>query len=261
MVGAKLINYKSSLAPESLHRPEDELYYVSGIVRSIQTIKDWSDLRSPKLKLYTNKPMSEKLINSILEDESLLEENLVNSQDIHKIVSNDAKETDTTNIQPEDPLEHTSQDPNEDEGYVWDIYYPFWDKEQSSCRALSILALLMMCKASSLCNTVDAQEVIRVLILQIVDGLRETESKQEFNELVNRQTRNRVEKWRKYKKFKKRVILRPILNDCEEQLVSSYISCLPNVNQANGILKALEITDKPQPSKMRKEQAFYLRTS
>lgn len=154
---------------------------------------------------------------------------------------------------PQDVEGKTSQEPAT---VIIDIYYPFLDDKTQSLRALSILTLCLLCYVSyQERETVAAVDSIRVLMLQIVEGLRQAKIRQEFQQLAETQAKSRYNSWKKLKGERKRVILRPLLDREEAQLVKSYVMLLHNERQSESILRALGLVENaeepPQPKKRR----------
>ncbi|KAI7863415.1 hypothetical protein BDF14DRAFT_1745471 [Spinellus fusiger] len=248
LYAVRLIHYQGSSSiseneKNTTNKASNELYYVTGIIKTLQNIADWSVLSSSSHRLSGKNSLSLGRIREILDDNTILKMNKVEYSDLNSYIPSELTEAQETTFQ---------------EDIVSNIYYPFWDADKRSARSLSLMTLLALCHASQSIENPESHEVIRIFLLQIVDVLRENEFKQEFYRVAEGQVRNRIEKWRKMKTFKRCLIPRPILTLEEEGFVKPYIDQLPNRKHAYVIMKALEIIDKPIPNKNRKSQAIYL---
>lgn len=121
-----------------------------------------------------------------------------------------------------------------------DIFYPLYNNEMASRKALSLLTLCLV--SESILHMGDDNELgesIRVFMLQIIEGLRDTRQRRMFRELAATQLKSRLVKWRKATGQKRRAILRPLLSEQEEQLVISYFSKLGS-DRSNALLGLLQ---------------------
>ena len=110
---------------------------------------------------------------------------------------------------------------------VIDIFYPLYNDEMASKKALSLLTLCLVCESILyMGDDNELSESIRVFILQVIEGLRDTRQRRMFRELAATQQKSRLVKWRKASGQKRRAILRPLLSDQEESLMVSYFSKL-----------------------------------
>jgi hypothetical protein len=124
---------------------------------------------------------------------------------------------------------------------IINAYYPLFDEHSLSCRALSLLTLCLLCQVCGQFESMEAREIIRRLILQVVEGFIDNESRLYFDRLISQQPKNRIAKWKKAEHAKIAMSPRPILSESEENLLISYLESLYD-SEKNGILQALQLT-------------------
>ncbi|KAF7726625.1 hypothetical protein EC973_008589 [Apophysomyces ossiformis] len=241
--------HRQSLNKESANGDEQgqEAYYVSGLIKVLQSLYPWSSPRrsgsAPK------QPVSLKRIREALLRGNVMQENMVRT----------ARQEPVSSGATEDQSQAPMTD-NDICSKITDVHYPFLDKEAVSNRSLSVLTLCMLCYASYQFKDTESREMIRVLLLQIVEGLRDNEGRQEFYRAVGLQTKSTINHWRKYKQSKKRILLRPVLDAEEERLIRSYVMLLQDPEESRAIMQALEVlhTPKAEIGRVNKKEAIYV---
>ncbi|CEP10917.1 hypothetical protein [Parasitella parasitica] len=118
-----------------------------------------------------------------------------------------------------------------DERNDYCYYYPYLNTEKlKSDRALSILTLYHLCLSAIGMNQ-SQSDVIERLIMQIIEGLVDMESRQQFERMLRQQPSKRVSNWKKKSKSGinkcKHMRLRPILVDEEVQILKPVIAKQP----------------------------------
>ncbi|KAG0173654.1 hypothetical protein DFQ30_007276 [Apophysomyces sp. BC1015] len=224
-----------------------EVYYVSGLIKVLQSLYPWSNPRRPGCA--PKQPVSLKRIREALMRDNVMEENIVKANCQENVSSG------ATEDQNQAPMTDNEISPK-----IMDVHYPFLDKEAISNRSLSVLTLCMLCYASYQLKDAESRDMIRVLSLQIVEGLRDNEGQQEFQRAISLQTKSTVNHWRKIKEAKKRIVLRPPLSLEEERLVRSYVMLLKDPEENRGIFQALGMSgaSTAEKEKVKKKEAIYV---
>ncbi|KAI8143980.1 hypothetical protein BJV82DRAFT_610101 [Fennellomyces sp. T-0311] len=146
-----------------------------------------------------------------------------------------------------------------DNAMVIDVNYPFMDTKSRSTQALSILALSEICEAFHQVQDQDIHELLRVPMLQIVEGLQDSERRQEFHRLADSQVKSRLTTWKKSKQQKRRGILRPLIDEEHHEFLRSQVLLLDDSALQNVILQSLQLTgqDTATNTVNKKHQAIY----
>jgi hypothetical protein len=107
--------------------------------------------------------------------------------------------------------------------------YPWHDKTRESGRALCLLMIHYICLMSA-SLTSSPYDMVRVLLLQMVEGLEDRQERDTFMQHYHtKQTKAAITRWKKNKKDKRiRVHLRPILAPHETDLVNLCYRNLPS---------------------------------
>jgi hypothetical protein len=121
------------------------------------------------------------------------------------------------------------------------IYYPLLNTAESiSDRALSILTLYHLCSLHVQFKNRDEtqRDAITRLILQVAEGLIDTDSRLLFQKMLQQQPKSRIMNWKKKSKISGRKIMkmRPIITQEEHDLLRPKIICMHNAGE---ILQAL----------------------
>ena len=188
-------------------RSEDSLSYSLGIIKAFNACHTWSrPFHIPQGAL-----ASLRMFREALFDNNMIRQNIV-------------KQWDSSGQETDDLAS----------AMVVDAHYPFMDINSRSRQALSILALCYLCEV--FChhqqqqrheNNVDICELLRVPMLQIVEGLQASERRNRFNELASSQVQSRLDKWKKTtNKPKRRGLLRDVIEPSDKEVVLFYISLL-----------------------------------
>ncbi|KAI8636454.1 hypothetical protein BD408DRAFT_92379 [Parasitella parasitica] len=110
-------------------------------------------------------------------------------------------------------------------------YYPYLDTEKlKSDRALSILTLYHLC-LSAIGMEQSKSDIIERLAMQIIEGLVDMESHQQFERMLQQQPKRRIASWKKKSKSGnnrcKQMRLRPTLANEEVQILKPVVAQQP----------------------------------
>lgn len=139
------------------------------------------------------------------------------------------------------------------------IYYPLLNTEELiSDRALSILTLFHLCSLSVQFkdkNEIQRDAITR-LILQVAEGLIDTDSRLDFQRMLQQQPKSRIINWKKKSKTHggKIMKMRPVITLDEEVLLRPSINCMHNADE---ILQALGMAQSQNNSNNNDSQALY----
>jgi hypothetical protein len=139
------------------------------------------------------------------------------------------------------------------------IYYPLLNTEQSiSDRALSILTLFHLCSLSLKFKNRDEtqRDAITRLILQVTEGLIDTDSRQHFQRMLQQQPKSRIVNWKKKSKTNggRMMKMRPVITLEEEGLLKPAITCMHNADE---VLQALGLIQSNSNKNNNSNQALY----
>ena len=148
---------------------------------------------------------------------------------------------------------------NADDAMVIDISYPFMDSKSLSTQALSIMTFCKLCEAFHQIQSQDIREILRVPILQIVEGLQDSKRRQDFHRLADSQVKSRLSSWKKSKDQKRRAVLRRLIDEEHHAFLRSQILLLDDPALQNVVLQSLQLTEQHTPTnvKNKKHQAIY----
>ncbi|CDH55901.1 predicted protein [Lichtheimia corymbifera JMRC:FSU:9682] len=200
-----------------------QAYFVNCIVRILQGIHNWAD----PFPHYAQNPS----LNSVRDDMYMDPYASKNVAGIY-----DGEDQPLEGYDMENPQAFAQQ------VVVIDVFYPLYNDEMASRKALSLLTLCLVCESILHVGDDDDNELsesIRVFMLQIIEGLRDARQRRLFRELAATQLRSRLVKWRKASGQKRRAILRPLLSDQEEKLMVSYFSKL-GPERSNALIRLLQ---------------------
>ncbi|KAI8338949.1 hypothetical protein BC941DRAFT_501283 [Chlamydoabsidia padenii] len=128
---------------------------------------------------------------------------------------------------------------------VVDCYYPWVDENRQSGRALCLLMIHYICSVSKSLVSQRSYDVIRVLLLQMVEGLEDRQERDMFMQHA-KQTKSVINRWKKNKRDKRiRVHLRPLLNVCEIELVKG---CYKELSSTEDQAVLLTLVNHPPSS-------------
>ncbi|KAI8371521.1 uncharacterized protein BYT42DRAFT_548371 [Radiomyces spectabilis] len=201
----------------------DANFFVSNLIRCLQNLKEWTGISASRhlIPQSDKKPFSAKLIREYLRE---------NYSNIQKSEIIEDRQTET-----------------QEHGSVVEIFYPFPNEAWHSGRSLAILTFCMLCYVSHQLQRTELQDLVRVLMLQIVEGLTDQEHRQAFRRICSQQVKSRTTQWKKAKERKSKLVLRPIMASDEEILIRSYVSLLSSVEEQRAILQAFEIAESHPP--------------
>ncbi|KAI7883863.1 hypothetical protein K492DRAFT_235089 [Lichtheimia hyalospora FSU 10163] len=198
-----------------------QTYFVTCIVRILQGMHNWAD----PFPQYAQNPS----LNSVRDD--MYTDPFV-SKNVAGVYDGEDKSIEGYDI--DNPQASTQQI------VVIDIFYPLYNDEMASRKALSLLTMCLVCESIlHMGDDNELSESIRVFMLQIIEGLRDTRQRRMFRELAATQQKSRLVKWRKTSGQKRRAILRPLLSDQEERLMIPYFSKL-GPDRSKALLGLLE---------------------
>lgn len=112
-----------------------------------------------------------------------------------------------------------------------------------SDRALTILTLYHLSLLTVDMNEAQS-DIIQRLVMQIIEGIVDMESRQQYERMLEQQPKKRIANWKKKSKSGnpncKQMRMRPILNEEETQLLKPVM--LAQTNNSDNILHVLGLT-------------------
>ncbi|KAI9300840.1 hypothetical protein BJ944DRAFT_291391 [Cunninghamella echinulata] len=196
---------------------DGEIFFVSGIVQVVQSIKTWQNASCEGIST-TRQAIRTTTIRSVINDPALNANNCI----------------DLPNLDDVDEVNDETAKVNK----IKDCYYPWYDTTILSSRALSLILLKIICQAS---NTIgmEAYKSLRVLLLQVVEGLSDRYTRNLFLVQKSNTTKRALAKWKRDIKMNRvRLHLRPILTNEEMDWVINALHDLTYEEDCEAILNS-----------------------
>ncbi|KAI9497032.1 hypothetical protein BDB00DRAFT_785132 [Zychaea mexicana] len=198
---------------------EDHLTYTVGIIKAFNVCHNWTH----PFQDQGSQLASLRRFRDAAFDDDIMHQNVAKSWDA------DGQETDELS-----------------NAKVIDVSYPFMDANSQSTQALSILTLCRLCNVFNQVKSDAIREIVRVPLLQVVEGLKGSEQRQKFQQLASSQVKSRLDSWRKGKKQKRRVILRPVIDPKHTDVVTYYTGLLEDPGLQSAISQTFKLVDGEQ---------------
>ncbi|KAI9274518.1 hypothetical protein BDA99DRAFT_497785 [Phascolomyces articulosus] len=216
-----IVLYICKLLKEEGVSTADNLTYSLGIIKAFNKCHTWA------------KPfhISKEQLNSLRSFRDTIFNDEIMCENIAKLWDPEGQETDDMN-----------------NAMTIDVFYPFMNPDHRSKQILSILTFCQLCDVfHHHRKNADIREILRVSILQIIEGLQANEERGWFRELAASQTKSRLENWRKEKGLKRRGVLRHIIEPSDKNIILSHIDLLeadPGLQKV--LLQTLQLNEEQQ---------------
>ncbi|CAO3652991.1 unnamed protein product [Cunninghamella blakesleeana] len=222
---------KDSLSTLTMEeKTNGEIFFLTGIIQVIQSLNNWQHPCGDTSTIVQD--IRTTNIRTIIKDPVLKEKNCIDLPTL----DNTEEEVEENN----ETLDTTKTRKNNKSIKIVDCYYPWYDQTILSSRALSLITFQLICSVSSTCIEKETYDkTLRVLLLQIVEGLADRYTRNLYLVQKANITKKAFAKWKRDTKMNRvRLHLRPILKRDEMDWVVKSLNLLTYEDDSDAILNS-----------------------